>query len=117
MGFLFHGHYANYYEIGRTESIRQLGMTYKSIEEAGVLMPVTDLTIKFMLPAYYDELITVISSMPALPEWRMVIHAEMHNEKGQVLNKSEVRLAFLDAKTRRICRAPDIMIEKMGIFF
>jgi len=117
MGFLFHAHYANYYEVGRTESIRQLGLTYRSIEEEGILMPVTDLSIKFLLPAHYDELITIHSTIAQMPEVRMIIQGEMINEQGQVINRSEVKLTFLNASTRHICRAPESLSNKFRPFF
>ena len=117
MGFLFHAHYANYYEVGRTECIRQLGLTYREIEDAGVLMPVTDLSIKFLLPAGYDETITVISTIPSLPAVRMVVHGEMKNEQGQVINQSEVRLTFLEASSKRIVVAPDVLLSRLQSFF
>ncbi len=117
MGFLFHAHYANYYEIGRTESIRQLGLSYRQIEEAGILMPVTDLSIKFMLPAHYDERITVVSVIPKMPEVRMIVQGEMLNEAGQCINRSEVRLTFLDAESKRIVTAPDMLTAKLSAHF
>jgi acyl-CoA thioester hydrolase len=117
MGFLFHAHYANYYEVGRTECIRQLGLTYREIEDAGVLMPVTDLSIKFLLPAGYDETIKVISTIPTLPAVRMVVHGEMQNEQGQVINRSEVKLTFLEASSKRIVVAPDILLTRLQPFF
>jgi acyl-CoA thioester hydrolase len=117
MGFLFHAHYANYYEIGRTESIRQLGLSYRQIEEAGVLMPVTDLSIKFLLPAHYDERITVHSVIPKMPEVRMIVEGEMRNEAGQCINRSEVKLTFLDAQSKRIVTAPKNLCDKLAPFY
>lgn len=117
MGFLFHAHYANYYEIGRTESIRQLGLSYRQIEEAGVLMPVTDLSIKFLLPAHYDERITVVSTIPKMPEVRMIVEGEMINEAGQCINRSEVKLTFLDAASKRIVTAPQTLTDKLAPYF
>lgn len=117
MGFLFHAHYANYYEVGRTECIRQLGLTYKTIEDAGVLMPVTDLSVKFLLPARYDELITVRSTIPSLPAVRMVVEGEMRNASGETINRSEVRLTFLDAASGRIVTAPETLLAKLRPFY
>jgi acyl-CoA thioester hydrolase len=80
-------------------------------------MPVTDLSIRFLLPAHYDELITIHSTIAQMPEWRMIIQGEMINEQGQVINRSEVRLAFLHAATRQICRAPESLSNKFRPFF
>ncbi|MBI1192447.1 MAG: YbgC/FadM family acyl-CoA thioesterase [Bacteroidetes bacterium] len=117
MGFLFHAHYVNYYEVARTESIRQLGLTYRSIEDEGIIMPVTDVMVKYLLPAHYDELITIHSTIAKLPEVRMVINAEMLNESGQVINRSEVKLAFLNAASKHICRAPESLLNAFRPFF
>lgn len=117
MGFLFHAHYATYYEVGRTESIRELGLSYRAVEDAGVLMPVTDLSIRFLLPARYDEQITITTTFPTLPEWRMLVQAEMHNDRDELINRSEVRLAFLDASTRKICQAPQQLLDKLYPYF
>jgi acyl-CoA thioester hydrolase len=117
MGLLYHAHYATYYEVGRTESIRQLGLSYRSIEDAGVLMPVTDMSLKFLLPLQYDEEVQVISNIPSLPEWRMVVQAELRNQAGELVNQSEVRLAFLDAVTKKVRRAPDVLLQALEPFF
>ena len=61
MGVVYHGHYAQFYEIGRTEALRSLGITYKNVEELGVIMPVVEIHTKFLRPAKYDDLITVVT--------------------------------------------------------
>src|SRR4051812_32323459 len=58
MGMVYYGHYAQFYEIGRTEAIRQIGYTYKEIEALGIIMPVVEIHSKFLRPAKYDDLIT-----------------------------------------------------------
>ena len=53
MGYLYYGNYAQYYEIGRVEMLRSLGLTYKSMEEEfGVMMPVLSLQIHYLRPAF-----------------------------------------------------------------
>lgn len=117
MGFVFHGHYVNFYEVGRTESIRQLGVTYHSLEEAGILMPVTDMSIKFLLPARYDDLLTVKTVIPRMPEIRMIVNAEISNEAGELINRSECRLTFLDATSKRILSSPAMLSDKLAPYF
>ncbi|MEO6818811.1 MAG: thioesterase family protein, partial [Ginsengibacter sp.] len=68
MGMVYHGNYAQFYEIGRTEALRSLGLTYKSIESLGIIMPVVELTTKFLRPAIYDDLITVVTTLKEIPE-------------------------------------------------
>jgi acyl-CoA thioester hydrolase len=59
MGYLYYGYYALYYEVGRAEAIRELGFTYKQMEDMGIMMPVAELNAKYYRPAKYDDLITV----------------------------------------------------------
>jgi acyl-CoA thioester hydrolase len=117
MGFLYHGHYATYYEIGRTELMRGLGLTYREMEDSGYLMPVTDLQMKFMAPARYDELITVKTSVPRIPEVRMIVEAQLQNEQGQIINQSEVKLTFIEPGSNKILVAPEMFLQKIRHFF
>jgi acyl-CoA thioester hydrolase len=117
MGFLYHGHYATYYEIGRTESFRQLGLTYLSMEEKGVIMPVTDLSMKFLAPALYDEIITVKTTVSTIPAVRMIVNAELMGPSGVIINRSEVKLTFLDAKNKSIMTAPQYLLDLLNPYF
>ena len=54
MSFVYYGVYAQYYEVGRVELLRSLGLTYKELEEMGFALPVVNLNIKYKKPAYYD---------------------------------------------------------------
>ena len=68
MGYLYYGNYALYYEVGRTDAIRSLGLTYKALEEMGVALPVAELHINYYRPAFYDDLITVKTMLKEMPE-------------------------------------------------
>jgi len=69
MGYLYYGRYAEYYEVGRVELIRSLGLTYKDLEEQhGIWLPVASLDMRFVRPAYYDDLLTVRSELRKLPD-------------------------------------------------
>ena len=83
MGVVYHGHFAQLYEIGRTESIRQLGFAYKEIEALGIIMPVVGLSVKFFQPAKYDDLVTVKTILKELPQNHKVIYyGEIYNENN-----------------------------------
>ena len=84
MGYMYYGNYAAFYEVARTEMLRSLGMTYKSMEEDGVMMPVLELKTKYIKPALYDEEITIKVIIKTKPSVRIVFNYEMFNEK-QVL--------------------------------
>jgi acyl-CoA thioester hydrolase len=118
MGVVYHGRYAEFYEIGRTEALRRLGLTYKEVEAAGVMMVVTEIHSKFLRPAVYDDLITVVTTLKEMPaHHKIVFHSEIFNEQNQLLNVGEVSLYFLDAATRKRCVMPENMKEKVSPFF
>ena len=118
MGVVYHGHYAQFYEIGRTEALRSLGLTYKEVEAIGVIMPVTEIHSRFLRPALYDDLITVVTTVKDLPlHHKITFHSEIYNEKDQLLNVGDVSLYFMDAKTMKRCEMPLLIKEKMTGFF
>jgi len=118
MGVVYHGHYAQFYEIGRTEALRSLGLTYKEVEAAGVIMPVTEIHSKFIRPALYDDLITVITTVKDLPlHHKIVFHSEIFNAKNQLLNVGDVTLYFMDAKTMNRVEMPKMIKDKLAEYF
>lgn len=118
MGFVYHGHYAQFYEIGRTEALRSLGLSYKEVEATGVIMPVTEIHSRFIRPALYDDLITVVTSVKEIPlHHRIVFHSEIFNEKNELLNVGDVTLYFMDAKTMKRASIPEMIKEKLEQYF
>jgi len=108
MGFVYHGHYAQFYEIARVEGLRKMGYTYKEMEASGIVMPVVDIHSRFLRPAKYDDLITVKAILKELPlHHKIIFHHEIYNEQGELLNTAEVTLYFVDAKTMKRCNAPE----------
>lgn len=118
MGVVYHGHYAQFYEIGRTDSLRSLDITYKSIEAAGIILPVVDIHSKFLRPALYDDLITVVTTLGELPvHHKIIFHSEIYNERNELLNVGDVTLYFMEAKTMKRCDMPVDLKEKLKDFF
>ncbi len=118
MGYLYYGNYAQYYEVGRVEMIRSLGLTYKELEEVyGIWLPVVSLDMRFVRPAYYDDLLTVRSALRKLPDEHITFHVEILNEKRKMVNAGTVRLCFFDAKTRKVVQAPEYLLEKLRPYF
>lgn len=118
MGIVYHGHYAQFYEIGRTEAIRSLGYTYKDIEALGIIMPVIDIHSKFLRPAKYDDLITVKTTLREMPQHHKIIfHSEIYNEKNELLNVGDVTLYFMETKTMKRVDMPEILKEKLSNHF
>ncbi|MDQ6758066.1 MAG: acyl-CoA thioesterase [Bacteroidota bacterium] len=118
MGVVYYGNYAQFYEIGRTESIRTLGFTYKEIEAMGIMLAVTDMHIRFLRPAKYDDIITVKTSLRELPlHHKIVFHGEIYNQQNDLLNTGEVTLYFIESKTMKRMDMPDVLKEKLKNYF
>lgn len=118
MGFLYYGNYALYYEVGRTDMIRELGITYKELENHGIIMPVAEHHSKYLRPALYDDLITVTTILRDWPvDHKITFHTELYNEQKELLNFGSTRLVFLNAKTRQKVLMPEVLKEKLKPFF
>ena len=118
MGMVYHGHYAQFYEIGRAEAIRLIGYTYKDIEAMGIIMPVVDIHSRFLRPAKYDDLVTVKTILKELPlHHKIVFHHEIYNEQDELLNTGDITLYFMDAKTMKRCEMPQELQAKLVKYF
>ncbi len=118
MGYLYYGHYAKYYEIGRVEMLRSLDFTYREMEdELKVLMPVTSLKCRYVRPAYYDELLCIKTSLRELPGKFITFHVEIFNEKNKLVNGGTVRLCFVDSTSNKTVTAPAVLIQKLKPYF
>ena len=118
MGVVYYGNYAQFYEIGRTEAIRQLGYTYKDIEAMGIIMPVVEMNSKFLRPAKYDDLITVKTTLREMPTGHAInFHFEIFNEEDKLLNAGNVILYFMEAGSMKRSKMPDDLEEKLRGYF
>ncbi len=117
MGYMYYGNYAEFYEVGRVEMLRSLGMTYRSMEESGVMMPVLELRCKFIKPALYDEEITLRVTLKDLPSVRIKFDYELFNERGELINIGETTLVFVNTTTKRPCLAPADFMERVTPHF
>ncbi len=118
MNVVYHGNYAQYFEVARAEAIRGLGFTYKDMEALGTYMPIVELQCKFLRPAHYDDLLTIKVILKELPaEHRVEFHHEVLNEAGKLLTTGRVVLYFMDAKTGGKTSMPAKMYEKLAPFF
>lgn len=117
MGIVYYGNYARFYEIGRVEALRNLGLSYKEIEEHGISMPVYDLTSRFIRPAKYDDLLTIRVTIPQMPKTRLMFDYEIFNQDGQLLNAGQTTLVFVRTETGRPCAAPVELVEAAKPFF
>jgi acyl-CoA thioester hydrolase len=118
MNVVYHGNYAQYFEVGRVESIRRLGLSYKDVEASGIVMPVIEWTAKFIRPAHYDDLLTVRTSVKKWPvDYRIEFHQEVFNDHGNLLTTGKVLLYFLKAGSLEKTHMPEEMARTLRPFF
>ncbi len=113
MGVVYYGTYPRYYEISRTEMLRYYGISYKEVEEEGMILPVRSIQINYLKPAYYDEVLTVRSMMEELPAVRFIIKTEIYNSQGELINHGEVVLVSTSPVTGRAMRTPAWILDKL----
>lgn len=117
MGIVYHGTYATYYEIGRQEALRQLGSSYRIMEDSGIIMPVVSLWMKYYKPAYYDDILTIESTIHKLPGLRIKFDYRIINDLEKVINVARTTLVFLDETTRKPVKAPEWFLDLLRPFF
>lgn len=118
MQVVYHAKFIEYFEVGRTDSMRSLGITYKDIEQSGVIMPVVSLDCKFIKPALYDDLLTIRTSLLQLSkDHKIEFHQEVYNEKEQLLCKGKVVLYFMEKITFQKTEMPALLTSKLESFF
>jgi acyl-CoA thioester hydrolase len=118
MGYLYHGHFVSYFEVGRVEALRSLGLNYKDLEDVhGIWLPVMSLETRFVRPAYYDDLLTVHTEIRRLPDQYLVFHTNVLNEQNKLCAAGRVRLCFFEAATKKVVQVPDFVLEKLVPYF
>ena len=117
MGYVYYGNYAQYYEVGRVEALRQLGTSYKEMEDNGIMLPVYTCTIKYIKPALYDDLLVIKTIIKELPTAKISFDYEIYNQKNELLNTATTALVFINTATNKPCAAPKLFIEKLKKYF
>ncbi len=118
MNVVYHGNYAQYFEVARAESIRHLGFTYKDMEAMGIIMPLVELHVKYLRPAHYDDLLTIRTTLKELPqEHRIEFHHEVFNEKEKLLTLGRVVLYFVQSGSMEKSTMPRPLYEKLAPYF
>lgn len=115
MGVVYHGNYPQYLEMGRVEWLRDLGISYKEMEESGIMLPVISLNIIYRKSAVYDDLLTVTTSIKKRPLVKIEFDYVIHNEAKELLIEANTVLAFIDTKTNRPTRCPDYLLSKLNV--
>jgi acyl-CoA thioester hydrolase len=117
MGYVYYGNYAMYYEVARVESLRQLGLTYREIEEMGVMMPVLENKSRFLAPARYDDLLRIVTTLREKPGVKIRFEYAIYNAQNTLIHEGETLLVFINKQTNRPCRQPAAMAKVLEPFF
>ena len=115
MGVVYHGNYASYFEIARTEWLRNLGVTYKELENKGIMLPVISLFFNFIKSAKYDDVLTITVILKKKPLVKIEFDYEIYNQKIEKISVGNSVLAFMDMKTNKPLRCPNYILEKLNI--
>ena len=113
MGVVYHGNYAVFFEMGRVEWLRNMGVSYKSMEENGIMLPVVSLTMNYKKPARYDDVLTVKTIFKSQTSVKIEFDYEIYNETGELLTTGYSMLVFVNMKTGKPTLPPEYILEKL----
>ncbi len=117
MGYVYYGHYAQYFEVARVEALRNLGFSYRKLEDKGIILPVLNYSVKFLKPAFYDDCLTIKVVINELPMARIRFDYEVYNEKNELITVADTTLVFINRKSNKPCGAPNDFLEALKDFF
>lgn len=113
MGVVYHGNYAQYLELARIEWLSSLGISYKSMEENGVMLPVHKLNIDYKKSATFDDLLRVEVKLRKIPTVRIIFDYEIYNQKDDLLTIASTELIFINKESNRPMRCPSYILDKL----
>lgn len=111
MGYCYYGNYAQYFEVGRVEAMREVGMSYKSLEDKGVMLPVSDYKVKYKSPAKYDDLLLITTKIVEIKGARIIFEYTIYNERQELVSEAETTLVFVSKETMRPISPPSDFIS------
>ena len=118
MHFVYNGKYLEYFEVGRTEMLRQIGLPYDILEKEGFLLPVLEANVKYKMPAYYDDILVVKSFLKKFPDLKVHIDYEiMRKDSTHLVAEGFTVHAFMNKQTKKVTRPPEIFVKAVEKFF
>ena len=113
MGYVYYGNYAQFFEIGRVEMLRSLGVSYASMEKQGIMLPVVDYSVKYIKPAYYDDVIIVRTTIEETPSVKIKFNYEIYNENMHLLTSAKTTLVFVKKANMKPTFAPQELVAAL----
>lgn len=117
MGYVHHGNYAAYFEMGRTELMREFDITYKEMEDSGIILPLSEFYVKYFQPALYDDELKMITTLESFSGVRLIFSYKIFNQSGVLIAEGRTPLAFVSAITRKPIRPTAELINKIKPYF
>ena len=111
MGYCYYGNYAQYFEVGRVETLRNCGMSYKNLEDHGIMLPVSEYSVKYLAPAFYDDELTIKTTITELSGARIYFNYEIFNSNDKLISTAKTILVFVNKADMRPIQAPDSFIQ------
>jgi acyl-CoA thioester hydrolase len=114
MGVVYHGNYAQYLEIARIDWLDAIGISYRKMEEEGVMLPVYELHLKFLRSAKFDDELKIETFLKEKPGVRISFRYLIYNQHGELLTEAETTLVFMDMEKNKPIKCPQNLLEKLG---
>ncbi len=111
MGYCYYGNFAAYFEVARVEALRSLGISYKKLEDDGIILPVLDYQIKYFKPAFYDEELRIETTIDQVKGVRILFSYKTFNEQNEQINQASSTLVFVDFETKKPVSPPAYLLE------
>ncbi|MDG1147033.1 MAG: thioesterase family protein [Crocinitomicaceae bacterium] len=116
MGYCYYGNYAQYFEVGRVEALRSIGMSYKSLEDRGIMLPVSDFQVTYKTPAKYDDQLTIQTKIIELKGARLIFNYTITNKQNKLIATSSTTLVFVSKETMRPIAPPKDFLNLISAF-
>lgn len=114
MGVVYHGNYAQYLEIARIDWLEAIGVSYRKMEEEGVMLPVYELKLKFKKSAKFDDRLKIETILKQKPGVKIEFEYKIFNQEGELLTEAETTLIFMDIAKQKPMKCPQDLLEKLG---
>ena len=117
MKYVYYGNYATYLETARVELFRGIGMAYSEIEDRGIWLPVSEFNIKYIKPAFYDEVLEIRTRIEQLPQVRIRFDYDIYNSAGELITQAYTILYFYDASKNKPTKCPEFLMSLLEKHF
>ncbi len=116
MGYCYYGNYAQYFEVGRVEALRSVGMSYRNLEENGIMLPVSEFHVHYLSPAKYDDELSISTKIASVTGPRILFEYEIRNQDNKLISTASTTLVFVKKETMRPTAPPSEFIDLLTPF-